>query len=288
MFSLFGNSLCLVYVLLNLGAESLHLQQRPQDTNPAFQIPKPSTYLGYRETGGMECGLNHSEDLYTPIPEVLAKHPGVDGYCYFEFHAPWMVYNVPPASPDYLEKGKGQVKYMRSNMCKDDPGMDKGPLTDIFYEGDNKENIVLHSHLDCMHMRGDDVYCHAVGWLRGQDPSLNFALISNATAWEALADEKCKGLQQKYNFSAEEITLGRHIDDQGSVWDGPARSLVLHAYHKCLLGHGVDEMTYCQSLACLLPGNEVGHGSWCRADSNARHDPARVTRRKRRRTRAKA
>lgn len=238
----------------------IDLSQRPQDHSPAFQMDKPSSYLGYRESGGMECGLNHSADLYKPIPQVLAEHPGVDGYCYFEFHAPWMAYNEK--TRDYVATGKNAVVYMRNNpiMCPNDPGMDKGPLTDIKYLGDNG-TVILHSHLDCMHMSGDDVYCHAMGWLKNQ--RFDDSLMSNATAWEALNEQECDRFQQTYNFSEEEITIGKHIDDQDWIWGGPQRNLVLHGYHKCLLGHGAEEMAYCQSLSCLLPGNEVGHGGWC-------------------------
>jgi len=227
-------------------------------------MAKPSTFLGYRESGGMECGLDHTADLYRPIPEVLAEHPGVDGYCYFEYHAPWMAYTQPPSAvDDYLAKSQQAVKFMRQNpiMCSNDPGMDKGPLSRISYEGD-RGTVVLHSHLDCIHMRGDDVYCHAMGWLRNQ--RLDFGQISNATAWRALAEEECRGFQRKYNFTKDEISLGKHIDDQDWIWGGPARNLVLHAYHKCLLGHAAEEMAYCQSLSCLLPGGEVGHGGWCK------------------------
>lgn len=240
----------------------LGLRQRPQDSNIAFIMPKPSSYLGYRESGGMECGLNHSKDLYRPIPTVLAEHPGVDGFCYFEFHAPWLAY-TEHQNLDYRVEGMQQVKHMRAQptMCPMDPGMDKGPLVDISYLGDS-DMVTLHSHLDCMHMGGDDVYCHAMGWLKNQ--RFDDSLMSNRTAWEELAKQECNRFQQKYRFTEDEITIGKHVDDQNWIWKGPARNLVLHAYHKCLLGHGVDEMTYCQSLSCLLPGNVVGHGGWCK------------------------
>jgi hypothetical protein len=116
-----------------------------------------------------------------------------------------------------------------------------------------------------MHMSGDFVYCHALGWLRNQDPSIDFSLISNSAAWEALNKESCAGLQRKFRFTDQEITLGKHIDDQNWIYQGPSRNLVLHGYHKCLLGHGSEEMAYCATLGCLLPNNTVGHGPDCDA-----------------------
>jgi len=229
----------------------------------ALKLPQPKDYLGYRETGGMECGLNHSEDLYKPIPEVLREHPGVDGFCYFERHAPWMVYNG--RTTNYVVGGQSAVAGMRSNpvMCPNDPGQGKGPKVPLHYVGVN-----LESHVDCLHMLGDDIYCHALGWLRNQ--RLDASLMENATAWEALAEEECSRMMRTYKFTEEEVTVGKHLDDQDVIWYGPratARNLNLHAYHKCALGtmHAADEMAYCMSLSCLLPpGNMIGHGPWCK------------------------
>lgn len=250
--------------LHGLGAAGLRHRsscRRRNDTNIAFSMAPP---LPYRQSGGMQCGLDHSEDLYRPIPKVLASHPGVDGNCYFECHAPWMTYLGEIS--DYVGTGQNAVRSMRGTpgMCPLDPGLDKGPLTDLHYLGDaggRNTVITLHSHLDCMHMRGDDVYCHALGWLKNQ--GVDGTLMSNATAWREQAARSCEGFQQKYGFTDAEITVGKHIDDQKWIWGGPARNLVLHAYHKCLLGHAPEEMAYCMSLGCLLPGNVVGHGRWC-------------------------
>jgi len=244
-------------------------QQRPQDTNGAFSLPKPAEYLGYRESGGMECGLNHSEDLYKPIPKVMAEHPGVDGFCYFEFHAPWMAYLgfTQLENPNFLATAEASRLEMRSSelMCKNDLGMNKGPSMNITYLGDNGSIITLYDrHVDCGHISGDVKYCHALGWLGNQ---VDTALMTDPDAWRALNRQECQRLNDTYQFTNEEITVGKHIDDQDWIFnaDGHARNLALHGYHKCLLGHGAEEMAYCAHLSCLLPGtsNQIGHGDAC-------------------------
>lgn len=244
-------------------------QQRPQDKSGAFQLPKPSEYMGYRESGGMECGLNHSADLYRRIPDVLAEHPGVDGFCYFEFHAPWMAFSgdTQLQNTDFLAGAELGRLSMRSSplMCKNDPGMNKGPPAEIKYIGDNGSTITLFDrHLDCPHIGGDVKYCHALGWLGNQ---VDTALMTDPDAWRALNEKECERLNETYKFTDEEITLGKHIDDQNWIFrdDGLGRNLVLHGYHKCLLGHGAEEMAYCAHLSCLLPGtsNQIGHGDAC-------------------------
>eukprot|EP00930_Biecheleria_cincta_P016419 TRINITY_DN1335_c0_g1_i1.p1 TRINITY_DN1335_c0_g1~~TRINITY_DN1335_c0_g1_i1.p1 ORF type:complete len:310 (-),score=39.38 TRINITY_DN1335_c0_g1_i1:81-1010(-) len=245
------------------------VQQRPNDTNSAFGLPKPSEYLGYRESGGMECGLNHTADLYKPIPQVLAEHPGVDGYCYFEYHAPWMVYQGYSQRDitDFSVSAEIARLSMRSNelMCPNDPGMNKGPAREIKYLGDNGSTITLFDrHVDCVHIAGDVKYCHALGWLGNQ---VDTSLMIDPDAWRALNERECERLNETYKFSDEEITVGKHIDDQEWIFtkDGRARNLALHGYHKCLLGHGAEEMAYCAHLSCLLPGtsDQIGHGVAC-------------------------
>jgi len=247
------------------GTAQAFIQQRPEDTNAGFLIPQPSSYLGYRESGGMECGLNHSSDLYKPIPDVLAEHPGVDGYCYFEFHAPWMTYVDDLVVDDYLVWGENARLFMRSNeaMCPNDPGFNNGPEVEVKYIGDDGNTItLLDLHEDCLHIGGDVKYCHALGWLGNQ---VDTSLMTDPEAWRALNEEECERLNQKYNFTDEEITLGKHIDDQAWIFsdDGLARNLALHGYHKCLLGHGAEEMAYCANLSCLLPDNQIGHADTC-------------------------
>lgn len=249
------------------------VQQRPQDTNLAFGLPKARDVLGYRETGGIECGLNHSADLYRPIPDVLAEHPGVDGFCYFEAHAPWMGY-APPGPlgiTNFLTMAEELRVGMRSNpsMCPlmnpIDRGMNTGPAAVMTYKGDNGSIITLHDpHVDCIHINGDVKYCHALGWLGNQ---VDTALMTDPDAWRALAETECERLNQTYKFTTEEITLGKHIDDQPKIFGpfGPARNLALHGYHKCLLGYGAVEMAYCADLSCLLPGtsDQIRHGPEC-------------------------
>eukprot|EP00416_Gambierdiscus_australes_P022770 CAMPEP_0171060226 /NCGR_PEP_ID=MMETSP0766_2-20121228/3698_1 /TAXON_ID=439317 /ORGANISM="Gambierdiscus australes, Strain CAWD 149" /LENGTH=293 /DNA_ID=CAMNT_0011515779 /DNA_START=63 /DNA_END=941 /DNA_ORIENTATION=- len=226
----------------------------PPSLAAALTLPLPS---GHYETGGVTCGLDHSEDLYRYIPDVLAEHPGVDGFCYFEKHAPWFSY-VGPVE-DYEQWGRNGVLGMRSNpvMCPNFPGVGKGPLTQMHYEG-----VDFWSHVDCIHQFGDDVYCHALGWLKNQ--RLDASLMANATAWRQLAEQECQHMNETYHFAREEVTVGKHLDDQGYIYSGPmcnARNLNLHAYHKCALGHAAEEMAYCMNVGCVLPpGNFVGRG----------------------------
>jgi len=235
-----------------------------------------------------QCGQFKPSDLVRPIREVLAEHPGVNGFCYFAGAEAWISQQAP--EPDYVQSSKAAVLGMRNNVAM--PGTctmsypeGQGPLKTAHFEGGT-----VSSHIDCNYYEYDDLYFYSLGWLKNQ--RLDGSLMSNATAWEALAREECDRLQEMFHFRDEEITMQKHgqrgdnmviLAKSQVAFSGKcqiimkmppsrtcdpitSREFASHAYGKCLLGGAAGdaaEMAYAYSRACLLPGNIIGHESAC-------------------------
>jgi len=124
----------------------------------------------------------------------------------------------------------------------------------------------------------DDLYCYALGWLRNQ--GLNESLMSDWDAWAKVASRECQKLNDEYAFTEDELTMWQHCNGWGAtMWrcgcsagfrGGDCnrvskREFAFHAYHKCLIGtHAAGtEIAYCNSRACLLPNNTIGHHKDC-------------------------
>mmetsp|Transcript_60243 Transcript_60243/g.176083 ORF Transcript_60243/g.176083 Transcript_60243/m.176083 type:complete len:289 (-) Transcript_60243:111-977(-) len=223
-----------------------------------------------------ECGTPHTQDLFRPIKNVLGEHPGVDGHCYFHFAAFWI--NAFPTDPeliqqfDYVSNGKRAVEGLQNLPITCGLGgikTHKGTGKPRTYVGD--WGTVTSLSQDCVFYSQDDIYCYTLGWLKNQH--LDSSLMANATAWTALGEAECDKLQRKYSFSDHETTVGycvaqnsgpmhSHIES-GTV---TSRELARHVYPKCLMSGGVagaSEMSYCQALGCVLPGNRIGHAEEC-------------------------
>jgi len=251
--------------------------------------------------GDPRCGgwRNNTEDLKRPIREVMAEHPGIDGFCYFDQAEAWI--SPMPDAPDYLQMGADGASAMRNNaMAGTCPKAmkyptGKGPLVTVTFDAGT-----LSTHLDCPYYVYDDLYFYSLGWLKGQ--RLDGSLMSNATAWEALARKECDRIQETYNFTDDEITMEKHGQSHGDKGENQyiyyksqftvtgncliastaaifaggkvehvcepitSREFASHAYGKCLLGGNAGdaaEMAYAYSRACLLPNNMIGHESEC-------------------------
>lgn len=235
-----------------------------------------------REHHSRHCGIwkeGDPEDLKRPITDVLAEnqHEGheVPGMCYFEGAAPWITYTPPPA--DYTmsaESGALSMRAVDSFMGTCSPPFHfetgQGPLMTAHFEGS-----VVSTHVDCPYYTYDDLYFYSLGWLKNQ--RVDCSLMSNATAWNALVETECDHLMEAYNFTDEELTFHRHIDDNPLIslqaansWTGvgepvTSRMFALHVYAKCLLGGAPNEMAYSCARACLLPGDPalIGHEAEC-------------------------
>ena len=226
----------------------------------------------------------HGRDCYRPVEEVMAEHPGEDGYCYFNATAFWVVYAGP--HPDFEAEAVSGVLGLRGQDYK---GLNQGPL--LTYNFDGQE---IRSFMDSAHYSFDDLYAYSLGFLQGQ--GLDPAWMANSTRWMSLSQEACEKLQQTYNFSREELILADSLDfNQPLVamtycttgvayryYDAEAlqaagyyspdscrpvtrREMAKHHYVKCLLGYrnSAGDMAYLNSRACLLPDNRIGHFSEC-------------------------
>jgi len=149
----------------------------------------------------------HGADCYRPIPEVMAEHPGVDGYCYFNATAFWLVY---PGQMTMVEAANDAIKTIRgADYQGDSRGMP------IHYRladdaGEASEEITIWSHMDSAHYLYDDLYGYSLGVLQGQ--GLDTQQMFNSTSWTARSQEMCAHIQRTYQFSKEELVLADALD----------------------------------------------------------------------------
>ncbi|CAK9055184.1 unnamed protein product [Durusdinium trenchii] len=135
----------------------------------------------------------HGQDCYRPVPEVMAEHPGMDGYCYFNQTGFW-VSPLPDKDQDCIEYAKEGILGLRKFGGY--RGKDSGPLITFNFEGQ-----VITSYMDAGHYSYDDLYGYSLGYLQGQ--GLDTELIKNASGWTAISRQKCLEIQTKYNFQNE-------------------------------------------------------------------------------------
>lgn len=220
------------------------------------------------------CSTSHVGDIFTPVHQVLAAHPGVDGWCHFGFLGDWMrECGVARQKGDYAYYGKlmaaGNIK--ENQKAKSAQG---SALLKIQYEG----GTIFTDNYQNPH---DDVYCHANGWLQGQGNSVD--MESNYTQWAALARKQCDDLEREIPESAG-LSMGSFLGNTlfkempavfGSAvksrWGLPKkpsegatlRDLRKHAAFKCTVGDVGCDMAFCLHNGCLRDGNVVRHGEDC-------------------------
>ncbi|CAE7205645.1 unnamed protein product [Symbiodinium sp. CCMP2456] len=229
----------------------------------------------------------HREDCYRPIPDVMAEHPDVDGFCYFNASGYWIVYRGP--QQDFGKIVVDSILALRSSSYT---GLSAGRLITYRFEG-----LSLTTHLDDVNYLYDDLYGYALGFLQGQGLEPNW--IQNRSLWMELSRQKCAELQATYRFAKEELILADALDfnavldmmascsaqiphfkhgssdrelEEVAGWHSPTncrsvtrRDFAKHHYVKCLLGYqnSAADMAYLNQRACLLEGNRIGHFSEC-------------------------
>eukprot|EP00438_Fugacium_kawagutii_P023619 Skav205975 [mRNA] locus=scaffold442:900038:901002:- [translate_table: standard] len=225
----------------------------------------------------------HGHDCYRPVTQVMAEHPGEDGYCYFNFTGFWV--NPVSDDPDFEQSAIGGILGLRGPDYK---GLHTGP--NVTYHFDGK---VITSQMDSSHYSYDDLYGYSLGYLQGQ--GLDASLVKNNTHWISIVAERCQEIQQTYNFKDEELVLADWLDDNqvlaakvmcsaGLPADGMGsailekakwksvddcepitpREFAKHHYVKCALGYqnAASDAAYLNLRACLI-GNHIGHFSDC-------------------------
>lgn len=237
----------------------------------------------------------HGHDCYRPVTEVMAEHPGEDGYCYFNQTGFWV---SPMASPEPDFMASSVLGILNLRALPVDPaagyplsyqGLHTGPVLTYHFEGK-----IITTQADAPHYSYDDLYGYSLGYLQGQ--GLSSDLVRNSSAWIAASKQKCDEIQQTYNFQNHELVLADWLDYNAvisakvacaarlpaagdsavlekakfkSVDDCEpvtARDFAKHHYIKCLLGYpnSASDGAYLNVRACLLDGGtRIGHFTDC-------------------------
>mmetsp|Transcript_130344 Transcript_130344/g.239702 ORF Transcript_130344/g.239702 Transcript_130344/m.239702 type:complete len:351 (-) Transcript_130344:112-1164(-) len=295
-----------------LAAEEYHGADGISDETILLQIRQEEKVVGgqaqaSKKKEGENCGylLNEEGDpdtfqnnnrkyhsrgpeFYRSIVDVMAEHPGEDGFCYFNASAMYIGYNPEP--PDFVNHSALSILFLRS-LDWEYAGLNTGPRVTFHIEGETPT-----SHIDSPDYAYDDLYGYSLGYLQGQ--GLDTSKITNAAEWEALSAEQCDKFQQEYNFTKDELILNDLLDsnlpilamsycstgiplpkymmvpyvtekaEYHSAQDCKVitrREFARHHYMKCVLGHknAGAEMSYSHARACLLDGNRIGHFEEC-------------------------
>ncbi|CAK9082678.1 Uncharacterized protein SCF082_LOCUS39285 [Durusdinium trenchii] len=244
----------------------------------------------------------HGQDCYRPVPDVMAEHPGEDGYCYFNQTGFWV--SPLPVPPNFETSSIQGILGLRG---ADYHGKDQGPLITFHFEGQ-----VLTTYMDLPHYSYDDLYGYSLGYLQNQ--GLDAVMMKNSSFWIERSKQKCLEIQETYHFQNEsgpkhvnqatrnskiarlglgfifinhlgreifrrheELVLADWLDDNivlatkvlcSSLQDCEpitAKDFAKHHYIKCLLGYpnSASDGAYLNSRACLLEGNHIGHFTDC-------------------------
>mmetsp|Transcript_13339 Transcript_13339/g.23109 ORF Transcript_13339/g.23109 Transcript_13339/m.23109 type:complete len:323 (-) Transcript_13339:62-1030(-) len=239
------------------------------------------------DTFGNNNAKYHSRgpEFSRSIVDVMAEHPGEDGFCYFNASAIYIGYD---AEPDFVNYSYQSILFLRD---VDYAGLNTGPLANYNFEGKK-----ITSYIDARHYVYDDLYGYSLGFLQGQ--GLDTSKLTNVTAWEALSAEQCAKIQEKYQFTPDELifndlldmnmplnamsycTAGLAMPEDFNVpyvtvkaeYHSPQdckpathREYARHHYMKCVMGHrnSAGDMAYLHARACLLEGNRIGHLEEC-------------------------
>ena len=225
----------------------------------------------------------HGYDCYRPVPEVMAEHPGEDGYCYFNYTGFW----VSPLDddPDFEQSAINGILGLRDPFYE---GFHTGPMLTYHFDGK-----IITTQMDASHYSFDDLYGYSLGYLQGQ--GLDAKLVKNNSNWISIVEHRCKAIQAKYQFRDEEMVLADWLDDNQVIatktlcsanvsvagmrkdvlekanWKSvtdcepiTAREMAKHHYMKCLLGYpnAASDAAYLNLRACLI-GNHIGHFTDC-------------------------
>ena len=254
--------------------------------------------------GGLVNGLNgdpltffnnnckyhiHGSECARPIPDVMAEHPGLDGYCYFSDVA-WYIHYDPPTD----DLVKGVYEWLLEHR-KDYKGLNNGPLVTFHHNGK-----AIKSHIDAVNYVYDDLYSYSLKLLQGQGRTVD--QLKDPAAWKELTRAKCQEIQETYHFTNDELVLGDILDmnmpitamshcsagyklppelhvpyvtekaEYHSITDCKKitdREYARHHYMKCLMGidNAAADAAYCFGRGCLLDGGtRIGHFADCPFD----------------------
>lgn len=233
------------------------------------------------------CAVHtHGQDCYRPVPQVMADHPGEDGYCYFNYTGFW----VTPVGddPDFEEYAVRGILGLRNAAFSNYRGFKTGPVLTYHFEGK-----VITTQMDASHYSFDDLYGYSLGYLQGQ--GLEAWMIQDSQGWISIVEQRCKEIQHTYNFQDDELLLADWLDDnqvlatqvgcaanmsvvgqRSDVLEKAkyhssqncqpitARDFAKHHYIKCFLGYpnAASDAAYLLARACLI-GNHIGHFTDC-------------------------
>mmetsp|Transcript_6841 Transcript_6841/g.16158 ORF Transcript_6841/g.16158 Transcript_6841/m.16158 type:complete len:293 (-) Transcript_6841:44-922(-) len=221
-----------------------------------------------------DCNEKHWDDLYRPVGQVLAEHPGVDGNCWFHFYADYL--NTPPS---HLESVKSTIAEYSVNAGK---GLEATlHLT-------NGERLTTHLDGNWGMYPYDDAMCYMMGWLKGQHLDKDVMKLMDEQAWLNVSERECKRLPGMLDGPLDEkkLTIGYMQDDNDRICLAseclmfPANPFckratledyVYHLYPKCLLGGdrltgASGQISWCYARACITEGNVIKHGDECWPD----------------------
>ncbi|CAK9095799.1 unnamed protein product [Durusdinium trenchii] len=133
----------------------------------------------------------HGQDCYRPVPDVMAEHPGEDGYCYFNQTGFWV--SPLPVPPNFETSSIQGILGLRG---ADYHGKDQGPLITFHFEGQ-----VLTTYMDLPHYSYDDLYGYSLGYLQNQ--GLDAVMMKNSSFWIERSKQKCLEIQETYHFQNE-------------------------------------------------------------------------------------
>ncbi|CAJ1409276.1 unnamed protein product [Effrenium voratum] len=190
--------------MLQVGKATL----KSADLQNCGHLTQDTCYEGANFVCSNNCPIHtHGKDCYRPIPEVMAEHPGMDGYCYFNMTGFWVV-PVAAENPDFVQSSRLGVLGLR---CSDYPGLSNGPPRSLHFEGE-----VLTTHMDCPHYIYDDLYGYSLGQLQGQgvDP----AWMKEPQHWMAVSEKICQDIQKTWNFTNDELHLADWLDDNAVIY----------------------------------------------------------------------
>eukprot|EP00435_Cladocopium_sp_Y103_P061761 s779_g23.t1 len=267
----------------------------------ALEIRTERTECGYLINGSLgdvatffnnNCKYHsHGDECSRPIPDVMAEHPGMDGFCYFSDVAMYIQYSPPSNDPRArIKDAFGGAIGLRGPGYK---GLNTGPMVTYHHNGK-----AIISHMDSENYVYDDLYGYSLGLLQGQGRTVE--QLKDPAVWDELARAKCEELQKIHQFTHDELVLGDILDMNMPLmamshctagWEMNAglrnspyvtekaqyhnstdckkvtdREYARHHYMKCLLGinNAAGDAAYLFARACLLDGgSRIGHFSEC-------------------------
>ncbi|CAE7265753.1 unnamed protein product [Symbiodinium natans] len=207
------------------------------------------------------CEPVKENETKVPIPELLAHHPGEDGWCLFGVTGEW-------ASKCAVSRRKGDARTFADSMGEYYKSYI--PTSNVSKTLRLPDGRSLHNIVDWSYPL-DDAYCWILGWY---DLDLDRkAAVNNYTYLTEVSKASCRSLEQSVpNY--HQLSFGdmveeseKDTDEIDKLWASqkPVLNLSqafvdgmkLHAAVNCLLGGG--EGGICDIANCALRGCRLGN-----------------------------